>query len=83
MKKFSLFLVSVILASFISIDTMAMQPRNERHQGHERQPRHHNRNNHNNPGSVEAPLDGSVLALLGAAGVIYYFVRKKKKSIEA
>ena len=30
--------------------------------------------------AIAAPLDGGVLALLGAAGVGYYLIRKKKKS---
>ena len=30
--------------------------------------------------AIAAPLDGGVLALLGAAGVGYYLIRKKKMS---
>ena len=30
--------------------------------------------------AIAAPLDGGVLALLGAAGVGYYLMRRKKKS---
>jgi hypothetical protein len=32
--------------------------------------------------SVEAPLDGGVLTLLGAAGIAYMVARKKKKQSE-
>jgi len=32
--------------------------------------------------AVGAPLDGGLLTILGAAGVSYYLVRKKKKSAE-
>jgi hypothetical protein len=30
--------------------------------------------------TVSAPLDGGLLSILGAAGISYYLVRKKKKS---
>lgn len=30
--------------------------------------------------AISAPLDGGILALLGAAGVGYYLIRKKKKN---
>lgn len=32
--------------------------------------------------AVEAPLDGGLLALLGAAGIAYFGVRRKKKKAE-
>jgi hypothetical protein len=35
------------------------------------------------PGNVEIPLDGGLLAILGAAGVAYFVARKKKKSQES
>ena len=36
----------------------------------------------NRNGSVGAPLDGGLLAILGAAGVAYFTARKKKKNGE-
>ena len=36
----------------------------------------------NNPTPVGAPLDGGLLALLGAAGIAYYGARRKKKNAE-
>ena len=32
--------------------------------------------------TVEVPLDGGLLTILGAAGVAYFIARKKKKSME-
>ena len=34
------------------------------------------------PDPIGAPLDGGLLALLGAAGVAYYGARRKKKKVE-
>ena len=45
------------------------------------QTRHRN-HNHNGGGAVGAPLDGGLLAILGAAGVAYFTARKKKKNGE-
>jgi len=39
---------------------------------------HHPRNGQ----PVGAPLDGGLLTILGAAGVVYYVARKKKKQVE-
>ena len=41
-----------------------------------------NGHNNNNGGSnaVGAPIDGGILSILGAAGVSYYLVRKRKKN---
>jgi len=41
--------------------------------------RHHDRQSQN-PGAVGTPIDGGILAILGAAGVAYFVARKRKKS---
>lgn len=74
MKKLKIFLMFVIVGSLISINAMSMQPRHSGHDG--------NGQDHQRPNSVGAPLDGGLLAILGAAGIAYFVAKKKKNSIE-
>jgi hypothetical protein len=75
MRKFATFLMVFFLFTAFSADAMTPRGnRSHRHQKHE----HHGGKN-----TVGAPLDGSLLAILGVAGAVYYVVRKKRIVQEA
>lgn len=69
MKKLYLPILVVSMTMLLSLDASAFSGQNLRKRDGCRCPRH-------NP--VSAPLDGGLLAILGAAGVAYYIARKKK-----
>jgi len=75
MKKIIALSILMLLVTIFSIDAMGMQPRYPR-------PDHPHHKNQDTPGSVGAPLDGGLLAVLGAAGVAYMAGRKKKKTTD-
>ena len=64
MRKLKIFLILVFLTTLFSSDLMSQSWNH-----HRRPPKP----------SVSAPLDGGLLAVLGAAGVAYFVARKKKK----
>lgn len=68
MKKFRLILLIALLASGVSV--YAWKPAPGRHH---RPPRRR---------CVAVPLDGGILAILGAAGVTYFLVRRKSNKKE-
>ena len=63
MKKLTLVIPLIMLALSVSMDVLAWWPARY-HPGGD--------------GPVGAPLDGGLLAILGAAGVAYYVARKRK-----
>ena len=75
----------VSLAFLISFSASALEPVN--HDRSNNTSRHNNQNKYNknknkHRGIVGAPLDGGLLTILGAAGVIYFTARRKKKNGE-
>lgn len=67
MKRIRIFLLIALLASVGTAYAWSPAPR-----GHHHKPRR----------CVKVPLDGGLLAVLGAAGIAYYLVRKKSKKKE-
>ena len=68
MKRLTIAVFVLLMAFSFSLDVNAFFPT--------RRPHRHDTGNR----AVGAPLDGGLLALLGAAGVAYYVSRKKKAS---
>lgn len=71
MKIFKTTLLFLLLA--FGIEALAMSPP-------PRPPRHHR---HGGSGNVNTPLDGGLLSILGAAGIGYYLLRKKKGKMDS
>lgn len=67
MKKVAAFLIIFLLAGCLTVDA--------HHRRHRPPPP--------NGGGVGAPLDGAILAVISAAGVAYYAIRKKKEAPDA
>jgi hypothetical protein len=63
MKRYRIYLLLVFLSTILSINVTA-QNQNQ---------------NQNQNRTVRAPLDGGLLAVLGAAGIGYFVTRKKKR----
>lgn len=82
MKKFKFLLVFLLFFSMTYYSEATGVFPNFRHQRHERHHGHHGHGHGHHGGGhqtpVRAPLDGGLLTILGAAGVTYYLVRKKK-----
>jgi hypothetical protein len=77
MKKTRVFLLLALLTS-----TVAVNARNRSHPPHyTKPPRTHNNGNHNGGVcNVATPLDGGLLSVLGAGGIVYFLARKKRKN---
>lgn len=81
MKKIIIMSFLFIMISTFSFGKPGDKPfRNNNHDYHSHKGHENDRNSKN---SVGAPLDGSLLAVLGAAGVAWVVARKKKKNPEA
>jgi hypothetical protein len=77
MKKVRILLFLLLVTSSISVDAQWWRRHDRRGR-----PRYHHRHHRNHPGNVAVPLDGGLLTVLGAAGIGFYLVRKKKKQGE-
>lgn len=72
MKTFKI--LAILL--FLSLATSAEASNHPRFRNH----KHHYNSTQPKSATVGAPLDGGILAILGAAGVAYFAARKRKKN---
>jgi hypothetical protein len=71
MKAIKVVTILFLLTFAITVDASS-HPRFRNHQ--------HNYSNNDTKPTVGAPLDGGILAILGAAGIGYFVTRKRKKN---